>query len=53
MNTARTRTIAFSAVLAVVLLAATPALAAPTTYLTTIEKSGMSGQRYAWAPGGC
>ncbi len=53
MNAARTRTIALGAVLAVVLAAGSPALAAPGDFVLTIQKQGMSGQRYAWAPGGC
>ncbi len=42
-----------SAVVALVLAVAVPAIADGGSYLTSVEKVGASGQRYAWSPGGC
>lgn len=53
MNPARTKALALCAAFAVVLMAAAPALAAPSGIVTLVQKTGASGQRYSWAPGGC
>lgn len=47
------RLVLWGAVLAVVIATAAPAMADAGSYITSIQKTGASGQRYAWSPGGC
>ncbi|MDJ0976215.1 MAG: hypothetical protein QNJ98_17275 [Planctomycetota bacterium] len=53
MNPARSKGLALCVAFAVVLGAAIPVFAAPSTSVNLIEKTGASGQRYLWLPGGC
>ena len=53
MNPARSKGLALCVAFAVVLAAAVPAFAAPSGSTSLVEKTGASGQRYLWLPGGC
>ncbi len=53
MKSTYTRCVMLSAVVALVLAVAVPAIADSGSYLTSVQKVGASGQRYTWSPGGC